>query len=149
MRVSMTWGVMSMFSWEAMKKRREKEEVESRGVKRNLEQREARGSMMLDEFGIGIDFLVRNGWREKRGDASVPSDVVAHQAESSDFGVCFHNSAEGTLGVLGHGVRFVQYDDFVRWTWVCFAVRGDGLGARGLARKVLDFFADDGDSAFV
>jgi hypothetical protein len=62
---------MSTFSWEAMKERREKEEVESRGVKRNLEQREARGSMMLDEFyveeGIGIELLVRNGWREKRG----------------------------------------------------------------------------------
>jgi len=38
---------MLMFSVVAIKESREDVEVESRGVKRNLEQREARGSMIL------------------------------------------------------------------------------------------------------
>ena len=47
MRVSMASGEMGTFSAEAIWARRVEVEGESRGLKRNLEQREARGSMIL------------------------------------------------------------------------------------------------------
>ena len=50
MRVSMTEGSREMFSAEAIWARRWEVEAVSRGLKRNFEQREARGSMILCLF---------------------------------------------------------------------------------------------------
>ena len=47
MRASMASGEMGTFSAEAICARRVEVEIESRGLKRNLEHREARGSMIL------------------------------------------------------------------------------------------------------
>ena len=50
MSVSMTLGGTVIDSAAAMEARRVEVEVESRGLKRNLEQREARGSIILHEL---------------------------------------------------------------------------------------------------
>lgn len=76
-------------------------------------------------------------------------DVVANEAESGYPCICFHYTAECTLGVLGHRVGFVENDNFVRWTRICFPIRGDGLCSGCLASKVLDFLPNDADSTLV
>lgn len=80
----------------------------------------------------------------------VPCNIIADQTESSDPSMVLHDPPQRRLRVLRHTVRLVQYDDLVRRTRVRLAVRRDGdLCAGGLARKVFDLFADDGDAAFV
>src|SRR5687768_9828805 len=86
---------------------------------------------------------------ERVGSAYIPCNIVADQAKTRDLGVGFHYPTKGTLGVLCHGVRFVEDDDFVRWTRVGFAIGGDGLGAGCLTGKVLNLFSDDGDATFI
>ena len=49
-------------------------------------------------------------------------DIVAHETEARDARISLHDSAQGRLGVLRHGVGFVEDDEFVRWTGVRFAV---------------------------
>lgn len=80
---------------------------------------------------------------------TVPSNVVADETEAGDFGVGFHDAAEGALRVLGHGVGFVEDNDLVGRAGVGLPVCGDGLGAGCLAGEVLDLFSDDGDTSLV
>ena len=74
---------------------------------------------------------------------ALPGHIVANEAEASDFGVGFHDSTKGTLGILSHGICFVENDNFVWRTWVRPSIRGCRLGSRRLASEVLDLLSDD------
>lgn len=109
-RALITAGFASMCSVVAIYESREKEDFESSGVNRNLEQRDARGSMIL--------MICYTMMRELRQDHGAPSDIVAHKTESCNSSICFHYSAERPLSILRHGIGFVKDDDFVGRTWV-------------------------------
>ena len=96
MRAATTASETSMFSARAIVASLFVVELESRGLKRNLEQREASGSIILRI----MRHLSRIGEGLEREDE--PCHVVADEAEAGDAGVGFHDSAEGGLGVLGH-----------------------------------------------
>jgi len=113
----------------------------SRGLNLNFEQRDANGSMILR--GIHQPDTLKQ-WHLNR-----PCDVVAHETKSSNSCICLHDTTQGTLGILGHGVSLIQYDYLIRWTRVCFPIRCDGLCPGCLSSKVLDFLSDNTNSALV
>lgn len=72
---------------------------ESRGLNRNLEQREVMGSMILFDGSAcactSCDLT------------SVPGHIVANEAEASDFRMRLHDAPKGGLSILGHAVGFI------------------------------------------
>lgn len=92
----MTAGSTGMDSAWAMCWRRAVDDVESSGVKRNFEQRDARGSIILFWWVVGG---VSEGLRVRK---TLPGDIVTNEAETGDAGVGFHDPTESTLCVLGH-----------------------------------------------
>lgn len=80
---------------------------------------------------------------------SSPSNVVANETEPCVLGVLLHDSPKSTLRVLRHRVCFIENDDFVRWAWICLAVRCYRLCAWCLTSKVFDLFAHDVDATLI
>jgi hypothetical protein len=78
-----------------------------------------------------------------------PSNVVANQTEPRYLCISLHNPSQGTLRVLGHGIGFVEDNNFVWWARVCFAVRSDSLCTGCLTCKILDFLSDYRYAAFI
>lgn len=78
-----------------------------------------------------------------------PCHVIADQTESSYSSVGLHDSTKGRLCVLCHGVGFIEYDDFVGWTWIRLSIGCDGLCSRRLSCEVLDLVSYYGDASFV
>ena len=80
---------------------------------------------------------------------TLPRNVVAHQTEASDSRIGLHNPPKSALGILSHRIRFVQNNDFVRWTRICLSVRSSGLCPGSLTGKCLDLLSDYADASFV
>lgn len=114
----------------------------SRGLNLNLEQRDAKGSIILQEMDQPDAVKLQRG-------INIPRNVVAHQAKAGDSCVCFHDATQGALSILGHGISFVQYDYFIRWTGIGFPIRCYDLCAWSLSSKVLDLLSDYTNSTFV
>ena len=114
----------------------------SRGLNLNLEQRDAKGSIILKE--IRQPDAVNRQWRLNR-----PRNVVTHQTKAGNSRICLHDTTQGALGILGHRISLVQYDYLIRWTRVGFPIRCCGLRPGCLSSKVLDLFSDDADSTLV
>lgn len=142
MSVEITEESMGMPSAAAMLERRADVEVGSRGVKRNLEQRDASGSIILPK-----DQLCENSCVYSR--VYAPSDIIADQTKSCYPGIGLHDSSERTLRILCHRVCFIKNYDLVRRTWIRLPVRRDGLSAGSLTSKVFDFFTNNGNSSFI
>ena len=108
------------------------------GRKRNFAQRDASGSIMLG---------VRGGdgkWdsKEKKKKKVSPRHVIANQAKPCHFGVLLNGSSEcvskrntnfewwhndspqGGLGILRHGIRLVQNNNFVCFSLICAFLKG-------------------------
>ena len=85
MRESMTEESREMFSAEAIWVRRWEVEMLSRGLKRNLEQREARGSMILCS-------QVFNILRSAGVDGHAPRNVVTHETKPCYTSIVLHYS---------------------------------------------------------
>ena len=81
--------------------------VESSGLNRNLEQREARGSMIL--FVVIVHVMSPRVLSILPRLCS-PGHIVADETKSSDLRVRLHDPPQRALGVLGHRVGFVQDD---------------------------------------
>jgi hypothetical protein len=79
----------------------------------------------------------------------VPCDIVANKTKSSYPGICFHNTSKSTLSILGHGVGFVEDNNFVRRTRICLAIRGYHLCSWCLTSKILDLLSYNSDASFV
>ena len=78
-----------------------------------------------------------------------PRNIVTHKTEAGDSCIRLHDTTQGTLSVLGHGVGLIQYDYLIRWTRVGFPIRCNGLCPGCLPSEILDFFSDDANSALV
>lgn len=113
----------------------------SRGLNLNLEQRDAKGSIILREMDQ-LDAV--KWWRLNR-----PRNVVTHQAKAGDSCVRLHDTTQGALSILGHGISLVQYDYFIRWTGIGFPIRCYNLCAWSLSSKVLDLLSNDANSTLV
>lgn len=116
-------------------------ELVSRGLNLNLEQRDAKGSIILR--------VTRQSKTVKQWIVNRPRNVVAYKTKASDSCICLHDTTQGTLSILGHRISLIQYDYFVRWTRVGFPIGCHGLCSGCLSGKVLDFLSDDADSTFV
>ena len=110
----------------------------SKDLNRNLEHLDAKGSIILED---SVEFACI----KERTEHS-PRNIIADQAEPSYPGIVFHNSSQGTLSILSHGVSFVQYDDFVGGTWICGIL---GCGSGGLPGKGFDLFTNNADTSFI
>lgn len=116
MRAEKTSGFTRSCSERAICSRRFVEDESSRGLKRNLEHREARGSMIL------CDPLAFNNVRFRYGKPHIPCNIIANQAKTGYMCIRLHDSPKCSLGVLCHTVCFVKNNNFVGRTWVCLAV---------------------------
>lgn len=137
-----TAGSSGTCSAVAISSKRADVEESERGVKRNFEHLEARGSMILfrlvgEEVGANPDINC------------APGDIVAHKAETSDPRICLHDAPQRALSVLCHGVCFVQNDNLVRRTRICLSIRRYCLRTRSLPGEVLDLFANDADTSLI
>ena len=93
--------------------------VESSGLNRNLEQREARGSMIL--FVVIVHVMSPRVLSILPRLCS-PGHIVADETKSSDLRVRLHDPPQRALGVLGHRVGFVQDDQLERGLRVDLAI---------------------------
>ena len=116
-------------------------EFVSRGLNLNLEQRDAKGSMILRETHQP-ETLER--WLLNR-----PRNVVAHETKASNSCVRLHDTTQGTLGVLGHRISLIQNNYLIRWARVGFPIGCHSLCPGCLSSKVLDFLSDDADPTLV
>ena len=66
------------------------------------------------------------------------TDVVANETETSVTDVFLHHSSKSHLGIFGHGVAFIQDDEFE-------FVAKDGTSGS----EILDFIAHDVDASIV
>lgn len=66
------------------------------------------------------------------------TDIVADEAEARVAYVFLHDATQGHLGVLGHGIAFIENDEFKLF-----------IEDRACASKVLDLIAYDVDAAIV
>jgi hypothetical protein len=134
MRVENTGAETETCSAAAICWRRAVADIESCGVKRNLEHREARGSIILPAFScrLNIPKLVCS-----------PSHVVADKTEPCYTCVVLHYTTQGALCILSHRICFIKNYDLEWWTRIGVPVRRNRLSSGSLSRKVFDFFADD------
>ena len=118
-----------------------KVELVSRGLNRNLEQRDAKGSIILR----GARQL---GTVKGRG-SDRPCNVVAHETKAGNPCICLHDTTQCTLGILGHRISLIQDDYLIRWARVSFPIRCHDLCPGRLPGKVLDFLSDNADSTLI
>lgn len=89
---------------------------------------------------------------------SIPCDIVTDETEPCDTRVGLHDPSQSRLSILSHGIRFVQDDEFVRWTGVCLAIstrwckdtdpnRRSGEG--GKRQRHISAKSDEGGSTYV
>lgn len=116
-------------------------ELVSRGLNLNLEQRDAKGSMILR----GAHQLRTVKWRRSNG----PCNVVAHKTKAGNPCICLHDTTQGTLSILGHGISLIEDDYLIRWARVGFPIRCHDLCPGCLPSKVLNFLPDNTDSTFI
>lgn len=140
-RAEMTCSVTCTCSESAICASLAEVELISRGLNLNLEQREAKGSMILR--GPRQPDVAKQWGRSK------PRNVIAHETKASNSCICLHDATQGTLGVLGHRIGLIQNNYLVRWTRVGFPVRCHTLCPGRLTSKVLDFLPDDANSTLV
>jgi hypothetical protein len=140
-RAEMTSSLTCTFSESAIWVSLAEVELVSRGLNLNLEQRDAKGSMILANT-CQLEVL-------KQWGLNGPRNVIAHETEAGNSRICLHDTAQGTLGILSHRISLVEDNYFVGWTRVGFSVRRNSLRAGCLPSKVLDFLPNDADPALV
>lgn len=109
------------FSFSQMSSRRSSWIWFARGLKRNLEHLDVRGSIILQghtdmQLGQGQShsvFVCR--WLFY---VSWPADVVTDEAEAGGAGLLLHGPPESSLSWCRHGVGLIQDDDLKRRTWL-------------------------------
>jgi hypothetical protein len=111
-------------------------------VKRNLEQRDASGSMILYIFARV---------RERRPDTceGAPCHVVADKTKPSYPCISFHYPTKSTLRVLCHRICFVKNNNFIWRTRISLSVRRYSLSSRCLSSKAFDLVTNDRNPSFI